>query len=144
LRRLLDASVFEPGLFPQTSVIILAQDHDCSCSAVLAHSAIYLAHTVTQVTADLAKVHGDKIRTVKLDVTSPDDVRARAVEVFARIDVVVNNAGYGFIGAFEEMTPDEFKGQIDTNFLGRRACDAGGSSAPAQTGHQRCPGSIPS
>jgi NAD(P)-dependent dehydrogenase (short-subunit alcohol dehydrogenase family) len=50
------------------------------------------------VTADLAKVHGDKIRTVKLDVTSPDDVRARAVEVFGPIDVVVNNAGYGFIG----------------------------------------------
>jgi NAD(P)-dependent dehydrogenase (short-subunit alcohol dehydrogenase family) len=45
-------------------------------------------------------------------------VRARAVEVFGRIDVVVNNAGYGFIGAFEEMTPDEFKGRIDTNFWG--------------------------
>jgi NAD(P)-dependent dehydrogenase (short-subunit alcohol dehydrogenase family) len=45
-------------------------------------------------------------------------VRPRAVEVFNRIDVVVNNAGYGFIGAFEEMTPDEFKGQIDTNFWG--------------------------
>lgn len=68
--------------------------------------------------ADLATVHSDKIRTVKLDVTSPDDVRARAVEVFGRIDVVVNNAGYDFIGAFEEMTPDEFKGQIDPNFWG--------------------------
>ena len=45
-------------------------------------------------------------------------MRARAVEVFGRIDVMVNNAGYGFIGAFEEMTPDEFKGQIDTNFWG--------------------------
>ena len=32
--------------------------------------------------------------------------------------MVVNNAGYGFIGAFEEMTADEFKGQIDTNFWG--------------------------
>jgi NAD(P)-dependent dehydrogenase (short-subunit alcohol dehydrogenase family) len=71
--------------------------------------------------ADLAKVHGDKIRAVKLDVTSPDDVKkavAIAVEAFARIDVVVNNAGYGFTGAFEEMTPDQFKGQIDTNFWG--------------------------
>jgi NAD(P)-dependent dehydrogenase (short-subunit alcohol dehydrogenase family) len=71
--------------------------------------------------ADLAKVHGDKIRTVKLDVTSPDDVKkavARAVDAFGRIDVVVNNAGYGFVGAFEEMTPEQFKGQIDTNFWG--------------------------
>lgn len=43
---------------------------------------------------------------------------AAAIEAFGRIDVVVNNAGYGFMGAFEEMTPDEFKGQIDTNFWG--------------------------
>ncbi len=71
--------------------------------------------------ADLVKVHGDKIRAVKLDVTSPEDAKkavAKAVEAFGRLDVVVNNAGYGFIGAFEEMTPDEFKGQVDTNFWG--------------------------
>ena len=52
--------------------------------------------------ADLATVHSDKIRTVKLDVTSPDAVRARAVEVFGRIDVVVNNASYDFIGALKK------------------------------------------
>ena len=34
---------------------------------------------------------------------------------FGRIDVFVNNARYGFTGAFEEMTEDEFKGRIDTN-----------------------------
>jgi NAD(P)-dependent dehydrogenase (short-subunit alcohol dehydrogenase family) len=71
--------------------------------------------------ADLVKIHGDKICTVKLDVTSPEDVKkavAKAVMAFGRLDVVVNNAGYGFTGAFEEMTPDEFKGQIDTNFWG--------------------------
>lgn len=71
--------------------------------------------------ADLAKVHGDKICRVKLDVTSLDDVKAAvaiALGTFGRIDIVVNNAGYGFNGAFEEMTPDEFKGQIDTNFGG--------------------------
>jgi NAD(P)-dependent dehydrogenase (short-subunit alcohol dehydrogenase family) len=59
------------------------------------------------------------IRTLKLDVTSPGDatkVVAAAVEAFGHIDVVVNNAGYGFMGAFEEMTAEEFKGQIDTNF----------------------------
>jgi len=71
--------------------------------------------------ADLAKVHGEKIRMVKLDVTSSaDSERAinEAIKAFGVIDVVVNNAGYGFQGAFEEMTPDEFKGQIDTNFWG--------------------------
>lgn len=71
--------------------------------------------------AELGKTHGNNVRTVKLDVTSPTDVSnavATAVEAFGRIDVVVNNAGYGFTGAFEEMTVDEFKGQIDTNFWG--------------------------
>jgi NAD(P)-dependent dehydrogenase (short-subunit alcohol dehydrogenase family) len=71
--------------------------------------------------ADLSKSYGDRIRTVRLDVTTPAEVQkavAAAKEAFGRIDVVVNNAGYGFIGAFEEMTPDEFKGQIDTNFWG--------------------------
>jgi NAD(P)-dependent dehydrogenase (short-subunit alcohol dehydrogenase family) len=71
--------------------------------------------------ADLIKTYGDRVRTVKLDVTSPADVQkavAAAKGAFGRIDVVVNNAGYGFVGAFEEMTADEFKGQIDTNFWG--------------------------
>jgi NAD(P)-dependent dehydrogenase (short-subunit alcohol dehydrogenase family) len=71
--------------------------------------------------ADLSKTYGDRIRTVRLDVTSPAEVQktvAAAKEAFGRIDVVVNNAGYGFVGAFEEMTADEFKGQIDTNFWG--------------------------
>jgi NAD(P)-dependent dehydrogenase (short-subunit alcohol dehydrogenase family) len=71
--------------------------------------------------ADLSKTYGDRVRIVKLDVTSPADAEKAAdaaKEAFGRIDVVVNNAGYGFIGAFEEMTADEFKDQIDTNFWG--------------------------
>jgi NAD(P)-dependent dehydrogenase (short-subunit alcohol dehydrogenase family) len=71
--------------------------------------------------ADLSKIYGDRVRTVKLDVTSPADAEkavAAAKEAFGQIDVVVNNAGYGFIGAFEEMTADQFTDQIDTNFWG--------------------------
>ncbi len=70
---------------------------------------------------DLSATYGDSIRAVKLDVTSPADVEkavATAVEAFGRIDVLINNAGYGFLGAFEEMSADEFKGQIDANFWG--------------------------
>jgi NAD(P)-dependent dehydrogenase (short-subunit alcohol dehydrogenase family) len=71
--------------------------------------------------ADLVKTYGDRIRTAKLDVRSPKDAEsaaAAAINAFGRIDVVVNNAGYGFAGAFEEMSAEEFKGQIDTNFWG--------------------------
>jgi NAD(P)-dependent dehydrogenase (short-subunit alcohol dehydrogenase family) len=70
---------------------------------------------------DLSATYADSIRAVKLDVTSPADVEkavATAVEAFGRIDGLINNAGYGFLGAFEEMSDDEFKGQIDTNFWG--------------------------
>jgi NAD(P)-dependent dehydrogenase (short-subunit alcohol dehydrogenase family) len=71
--------------------------------------------------ADLVQKYGDQIRPTTLDVTSPADAEkaiAFAIDAFGKIDVLVNNAGYGFIGAFEEMTPDEFKNQIDTNFWG--------------------------
>jgi NAD(P)-dependent dehydrogenase (short-subunit alcohol dehydrogenase family) len=71
--------------------------------------------------ADLVKTYGDRIRVAKLDVRSPKDAEsavAAAINAFGRIDVVVNNAGYGFAGAFEEMSAEEFKGQIDTNFWG--------------------------
>jgi NAD(P)-dependent dehydrogenase (short-subunit alcohol dehydrogenase family) len=71
--------------------------------------------------ADLSERYGDQVRAVKMDVTSPAEVAkavAAALEAFGHIDVVVNNAGYGFFGAFEEMSTDEFKGQIDTNFWG--------------------------
>ncbi len=71
--------------------------------------------------ADLVRQYGDKLCALKVDVKSTDDVERaiwKTVDTFGRIDVVVNNAGYGFLGAFEEMTPEEFKGQIDTNFWG--------------------------
>jgi NAD(P)-dependent dehydrogenase (short-subunit alcohol dehydrogenase family) len=90
--------------------------------AVLAagHQVVATARKPEQL-ADFVKSYGDRVRTVRLDVTSPDDAAravASAVEAFGHIDVVVNNAGYGFLGAFEEMTAEEFKAQIDTNFWG--------------------------
>jgi NAD(P)-dependent dehydrogenase (short-subunit alcohol dehydrogenase family) len=71
--------------------------------------------------SDFISSYGDRVRAVKLDVTSPADVEnavAVATDAFGRIDVVINNAGYGFIGAFEEMSAEEFEGQINTNFFG--------------------------
>ncbi|RIJ42381.1 oxidoreductase [Pontibacter oryzae] len=56
-----------------------------------------------------------------LDVINPDGVKetvAAAVRHMGRIDVLVNNAGFGFLGAVEEAKVQEFKEVMETNFFG--------------------------
>ena len=70
---------------------------------------------------DLVKKYGDKIRTASLDVTDEEEAKAAvqaAVETFGSLDVVVNNAGYGDIAPFEQLSTERFKALIDTNFYG--------------------------
>jgi NAD(P)-dependent dehydrogenase (short-subunit alcohol dehydrogenase family) len=70
---------------------------------------------------DLVTKHGDRVMPVALDVTESDAV-LKAVQAghrrFGRIDVVVNNAGYGDIAAIEDVALESFRAQIDTNFFG--------------------------
>ena len=71
----------------------------------------------------VAKAVGEAedLLVVKLDITSPDDAEAAvqaAVYRFGRIDVVVNNAGNFYAGFFEEITPEDFRAQIETTLFG--------------------------
>jgi len=63
----------------------------------------------------------ERLIALPLDVTDAAAAKqtiATAVERVGRLDVVVNNAGQGFLGAFEEMTDAEFASQLDLNFFG--------------------------
>ena len=70
---------------------------------------------------DLAEKYGEQIRTARLDVADEQAAQASvqmAVDAFGRLDVAVNNAGYGDIAPFEQLTSERFKALMDTNFYG--------------------------
>lgn len=75
----------------------------------------------TDTLADLAEKYGDTLLPIALDVTDRDaDFAAvkAAHDHFGRLDIVVNNAGYGHFGFVEELTEAEARAQLETNLFG--------------------------
>jgi NAD(P)-dependent dehydrogenase (short-subunit alcohol dehydrogenase family) len=67
---------------------------------------------------------GVGVERVAIDVTDVGTITTGVAEVVAkagRIDVLVNNAGYGLGGFFEDVSDDELRAQFDTNFFGLAA-----------------------
>jgi NAD(P)-dependent dehydrogenase (short-subunit alcohol dehydrogenase family) len=70
---------------------------------------------------ELVSKYGDNILPIQLDVTdrSADFAAVKqAADHFGHLDIVINNAGFGHFGMIEELTEDEVRAQLETNFFG--------------------------
>lgn len=92
-----------------------------------ARYAIAQGHSVIATARDASKLRTiealspERVSIQRLDVTRPVEIEAAidsAVARFGRIDVLINNAGYGIVGAVEETPEAELRAQMETNFFG--------------------------
>ena len=93
---------------------------DITRAALAAGNAVVATGRNTDVVSK-AVGQADDLLIVKLDITSPADAQAAvqaAIERFGRIDVLINNAASFQAGFFEEVSPEQFRAQIEVNFFG--------------------------
>lgn len=93
----------------------------------IARAALEAGHRVVvtarraEAVADLVGTFGDRAVAVALDVTDKDQIAAAvaaADDAFGGVDVLVNNAGYGYMSAVEEGDDAEVRKLFDTNYFG--------------------------
>ena len=84
------------------------------------HNVVATARRVDAL-EEIAARAPERVLALPLDVTHIEDAQAAVDAAFARfgrIDVLVNNAGYGIVGAFEETSDGELRALMETNFFG--------------------------
>lgn len=77
--------------------------------------------TVRRLNEDDALMKNESVLPVIMDVTDKEQVKEAVeagIEKFGRIDVLINNAGFRASGAFEELTDEELRSLMETNFFG--------------------------
>ncbi|SKC72151.1 SDR family oxidoreductase [Krasilnikoviella flava] len=92
----------------------------------IVQAALAAGHAVVATGRDAERVQAavgehENLLAVALDVTKPatiDDAVHAAVERFGRIDTLVNNAGNFYAGYFENISPEQMRAQMETNFFG--------------------------
>lgn len=93
----------------------------------LAEAALAAGHKVVatarnpEALAHLVERYGERVRAVRLDVTDESAARSAiqlTLDAFGRLDVLVNNAGYGNLAAIEDTTSKDIRQQLETNLFG--------------------------
>jgi NAD(P)-dependent dehydrogenase (short-subunit alcohol dehydrogenase family) len=114
------------GKESETSKVFFVTGAGWGLGADIAQAALSAGHQVVATgrrpgAVEQAIRAQDDLLVVKLDTTSSEDAQAAAqaaVDRFGRIDVLVNNAATFQAGFFEEVSPKQFRAQIETNLFG--------------------------
>jgi NAD(P)-dependent dehydrogenase (short-subunit alcohol dehydrogenase family) len=94
---------------------------DIAEAALAAGDSVVAGARRTEELAPLVAQYGKRVKSVTLEVRDEAAAKAAvqlAVDIFGRLDVLVNNAGYGQFAPFEQMSAEDFKAVVDTCFYG--------------------------